>query len=73
MELYAIKITKSNLVLCALLNAGVVPKLEKKPTWLIFDATWNSDVPNEIITERELYNRFDIRAHSPLVLRIKPE
>jgi hypothetical protein len=60
MELYAIKIQKSHLALITLLNGGVTPKVEKQPSYFIFDATWNSDVPNEIVTAREFLQRFEI-------------
>ena len=71
MKLYAIKIRKSDLELITLLNGGVTPAVEKKPTYFIFDATWNSDVPNEIVTEREFYNRFEIKTNGPLLLSLK--
>lgn len=71
MELYAIRITKSHLALIALLNEGVTPVVEKKPTWFVFDATWNSDIPNRILTEREFYNLGEISSRSPLMLKLK--
>jgi hypothetical protein len=57
MKLYAILITKFDIDLITFLNEGVTPEIEEKPTYFIFDATWNSDVPNEIVTEDELLER----------------
>lgn len=71
MELYAIQIQKSHLALITLLNGGVTPKVEKKTTYFIFDATWNSDVPNEIVTEREFLQRFEISSRTPLLFKLK--
>lgn len=71
MKLYAIQIQKSHLELITLLNQGVTPQIEKKKTYFIFDATWNSDVPSEIVTEREFHDRFEISSRSPLLLSLK--
>lgn len=69
MKLYAIKIRKSDLELITLLNGGVTPAVEKKPTYFIFDATWK--VPNKIVTEREFLANYEISSRSPLMLALK--
>jgi hypothetical protein len=71
MEMYAIKIQKSQLPLITFLNGGVTPDIEKKTTYLVFDAVLDSNVPNEIVTERELAERFDIKGWQPFVLALK--
>lgn len=71
MELYAIQIRKTDLPLITLLNSGVTPEIETKKTYFVFDATWNSEVPNEIVTERELDKRFEVSARSPMLLKLK--
>lgn len=71
MKLYAIEIRKNSLELVTLLNQGVTPHVDKKRTWLLIDAEWNSEVPNKILTERELGQNYDLYATSPLVLRLK--
>lgn len=71
MQLYALKIRKSDLALLTLLNGGVTPAVEKTPTYLVFDATWNSDVPNEIVTQRELDKRFEIKLNGPFLMALK--
>lgn len=73
MKLYALKIRKSDLALIALLNGGVTPKIEKKTTYFIFDATWNSDYVPQIITERTFNQTCDIVNNSPLLLAIKQD
>jgi hypothetical protein len=69
MQLHAIKIQKSQNSLLGYLNGGVIPKTEKKPTWLIFDV--DEEVPNRIITESEFYQTFDISERSPIVFFLK--
>jgi len=69
-ELYAIEIKKNSLALVTLLNQGVTPPIEKKKTYFIFDATWNSEVPNEIVTEKELLTH-PFYQNSPLILKLK--
>jgi hypothetical protein len=71
MKLYGIKIQKSHLALIALLNAGVTPEIEKTPTWFIFDATWNSEVPNKIVTDREFLQTCEIKGWQPMLLAIR--
>lgn len=73
MPLYALEVRKVDLELIALLNAGVTPEVEKRPTYFIFDSAWNSDVPNQIVTKREFLQNYDIsgRPQSPMVLRLK--
>jgi hypothetical protein len=71
MKLYALKIRKSNLGLITLLNGGVEPKVEKKESYFIFDATSNSDVPNVIVSGREFLQTYDIMSRSPLLLSVK--
>jgi len=71
MKLYALKIRNSDLELITLLNSGVTPEVEKK-TYFIFDATWNSDVPNQIMTERELLTTYDLKkSYGPHLLALK--
>lgn len=70
MHLYAIKVQKSHLAMIALLNNGVVPEVEKTTTWFIFDATWNSEVPNKIVTDRE-FLQYTLKGWQPLLLSIK--
>ena len=70
MELYALQIRKSDLALLTLLNNGVTPQVEKQKTFLVFDATWNSDIPNRIVTERELSRDFPtIKTHGPFLVK----
>ncbi len=71
MKLYALQIRKSDLELIALLNNGVTPKVEKKKTFFIFDATWNSEFVPEIVTELGLMNTCAISNHNPLLLALK--
>lgn len=54
--LCAIQITKTSQNLITLLNSGVVPEVApNRKTYFVFDDTWNSDIPNEIVTERVLH------------------
>jgi len=69
-KLYAIEIVKRNFPLIGLLNNGVIPEIEKKKTYFIFDATWESEVANEIMTEKQLLKTYDI-GKSPWVFRLK--
>lgn len=72
MNLYALKIRKSDIELLTLLNQGVTPKVEKnKTTYLVFDATWNSEVPNKIVTERELDQMHEVKMHGPMLFALK--
>lgn len=72
MHLYAIQVQAKDLDLITLLNQGVSPALEAKPTYFVFDAEWNTEVPNEIVTEEELINRgtFD-SATAPIIYRLE--
>ena len=71
-NLYAIKISKSNLAFITMLNNGVTPKIEKKETYFIFDGTWNTDFVPQIIEARECWrNRYEIRGNSPMLLAVK--
>lgn len=72
MQLYAIKIRKSDLALITLLNAGVTPKVEKTETYFVFDATWNSEVPNQIVTHRKFLTTYDLKGIQPMLLACKP-
>lgn len=67
MKLYAIKVHEDNLELITLLNSGSTPEVEQPTGTFVFDATWNSDVPNEIVTFDELVERFEITDNSPMV------
>ena len=71
MNLYAIKIKKSDLALITMLNNGVTPKVEKKETYFIFDATWKTDFIPQIIETRECWNKYEIKGNSPLLLKVK--
>lgn len=73
MELYAIKIRKTDLALITLLNSGVTPLIESKPTYFVFDAAWNSEVPNQIVTETELINSCasGFNTNGPTLLKFK--
>lgn len=72
MDLYAIEILRQDLPLITLLNQGVTPQIEAKPTWFVFDATWNSEVPNQIVSEEELLKRDAFEyATRPTIYRIK--
>lgn len=71
MQLYALKIRKSDLALITLLNGGVTPKIEKRNNYFLFDATWNSDFVPQILTEREFMSNYEFKQNSPLVLSIK--
>ena len=70
MKLYALKIRNSDLELITLLNSGVTPEVPKTPTYFVFDATWNSDVPNQIMTERELLKTHDLKSNGPHLLAL---
>ena len=52
--LCAIRIVTPNLELITLLNQGVTPQVETPKTYFVFDPEWNSEVTNEIVTERQL-------------------
>ncbi len=69
MHRYAIEITAQDLDLITLLNQGVTPVVEDR-TYFVFDATWNSEEPNQIVTEEELVSldEFDFR---PTIYRLK--
>jgi hypothetical protein len=54
MELYAIEIQKEQLALITLLNQGVTPAIQEEATYFVFDAEWNSEVPNQIMTQDAL-------------------
>lgn len=69
MKLYALKIRKTDIALITLLNSGVTPEIEKKNTYFVFDATWNTDVPNKIISERE-FLKYNISMLSPILLSV---
>lgn len=69
--LYAIKVRKADLALIALLNSGVTPKVEKKSTYFIFDATWNSYFVPQIITEQALAKTYDFKTVAPILLALK--
>lgn len=71
MKLYAIAIKPRALPLIALLNNGVTPEIEKKPTYFIFDADPDTEFVPQIITLREFIRDHDIYAHSPSVLALK--
>lgn len=70
MKQYAIKIRKSDLALIALLNGGVTPLVEKKTTYLVFCSD-DENVYSKIVTERELYETYEISSRSPLMLALK--
>ena len=72
MQMYCIKISKTNLALITLWNNGVTPKIEKKETYFIFDATWHSDFVPIILTTRECFNTYEIKKLNPLLLAVKP-
>jgi len=72
MHLYAIQVQAKDLDLITLLNQGVTPAIEAKPTYFVFDATWNSEVPNEIVTEEELILRGSFEhATAPILYRLE--
>lgn len=71
MKQYAIKIRKSDLALITFLNGGVTPEVQKTPTYLIFSADGSSESSSKVVTERELYDHYEISSRSPLVLALK--
>lgn len=73
MKFYAIEINRASAPIIALLNNGVEPATEKKKTFFIFDATWNSDFVPEILTMRDLADRFSIKSGAPLVMSLKED
>ena len=73
MQLYTLKVRKTDLALITLLNSGVPPKVEKKETYFVFDATRNSDFVPQILTKREMYNTYTIKGTSPLLLALKKQ
>ena len=66
---YALKIRKSDLALLTLLNGGVTPKIEKTTTYLIICP--DDSGPNEIVTQRELDQRFEVKSNSPMLFALK--
>lgn len=73
MNLYALKIRKSDLALITLLNNGVTPKVEKIETYFIFDTAAGSDYIPQILSKRTFLQTCDIVKSSPLMLRIKQD
>jgi hypothetical protein len=72
MHRYAILIQAKDLDLITLLNQGVTPAIEAKPTYFVFDAEWNTEVPNEIVTEEELIEHGAFEdATRPIVYRME--
>ena len=71
MELYAIRIRKSDLPLITILNGGVTPEIEKTPTYLVVKIEDSEHTHNEIVTERVFHQRFEISNRSPLLLKLK--
>jgi hypothetical protein len=72
MHRYAILIQEDDLWLITLLNQGVTPAIEPKPTYFVFDAMWNSDVPSEIVSEAELIEHGAFEdATSPIIYRLE--
>lgn len=71
MLLYAIEIRKSNLALITLLNSGVTPEIEKKSTYFLFDATWNTDFVPQILDSRECWNTYEIKNTNPMMFAVK--
>jgi hypothetical protein len=72
MHRYAILIQAKDLDLITLLNRGVTPAIEEKPTYFVFDATWNTTLLNQIVTEEELLKRGAFEdATSPIVYRLE--
>lgn len=71
MQLYALKLRKSDLALITLLNGGVTPKIEKRNNYFLFDDAWNSDFIPQILTEREFLSNYEFKQNSPLLLSIK--
>lgn len=69
MNRYAIKIQEEDLALITLLNQGVKPIVEDK-TYFVFDAEWNSEVSNEIVTEEDLLQE-NSDAPRVLIYRLK--
>lgn len=59
MDLFAIPVTELTVPIIRLLNKGVAPQVEEDTTYFIFDATWNSDVPNKIVTEGDLKFQYE--------------
>lgn len=70
MQRYAIKIRKSDLPLITILNGGVTPAIEKQPTYLIFSAE-DDNLFSEIVTQRELDKRFEVKQNGPLLFALK--
>lgn len=72
MHRYAILIQPKDLDLITLLNQGVTPAIEPKATYFVFDAMWNSEVPNEIVSEEELIEHGAFEdATSPIIYRLE--
>lgn len=69
LNLYAIEIQEKDLALITLLNQGVTPSIEEKTTWFIFDATWNSEFPNGIISEEAFLETYEAQSR-PTIYRI---
>lgn len=68
---YALKIRKSDLPLLTVLNGGVTPEIEKTTTYLVITVEDAENTHNEILTERELFDTYEINAYSPLLLKLK--
>lgn len=59
MQLYAIEISEEVLPLLTLLNQGVTPEEEIPTTWFIFDAEWNSEIPNKIVSSADFEEEYE--------------
>ena len=66
---YAIKIQKSHIELINMLNQGVAVDVQKGTNYFIVDT--DPTGTNEIVTERELAQRYDIAANNPFVVKLK--
>lgn len=72
MKAYALRIRRFDLPLLTLLNGGVVPEIDKKPTYLVVFIDNDGNTTRKIVTEREFLQNYNIsEVRSPLVLALK--
>ena len=70
MKLYAIEVRDEDLLLITRLNYGIVPYVKSKPSYFVFDAEKDSNVPERVVTEEELISEFEFVSR-PHVIGLK--
>lgn len=71
-KLYAVEIKRSNYDFIRALYEGRNVITEKKKTYFVFEVSENGVVlEDEIMTQRELFIKYDIAGHTPFVLGLR--